>query len=213
MLIQFTIFSSSDEGCTYDEARFFIGEKFGFSNPRIFSCITGKEMKKGDLMQEQMYLCSKFKEKGLPSHTFMSPQVSPKGPKAGFFLGNITSLFGGADGVSDTLAKLAEQCGSPMKIVGPGGVALAFIVSDPGQIAQICDDEETFKKLRPKPQSGLGLIRGGREVSGLFTSGSEEEQWGVGHRICLPAFSLKSMKVIVVNVSYLLHFCFDCSIL
>ena len=91
--------------------------------------------------------------------------------------------------------KMLRKYGSPIRITGLKGVTRMILVSDPDQVAEICENEEIFRKSRPAPGTPLGILRGDREESGLFTAGTEEEQWQIGRRILLSAFSLKSMRI------------------
>lgn len=71
---------------------------------------------------------------------------------------------------------------------------MMVLVSDADQVAQICSDEELFQKNKPNKNSALGITLGNQSNPGLFLQVTEEPAWGVGHKILINAFSMKSMK-------------------
>jgi len=85
--------------------------------------------------------------------------------------------------------------GSPVRITGPGGKELMLLVSDADQVAQICSDENVFQKNKPRKGTALCIIQGDNENPGLFLLGTEEQDWGIGRRILINAFSMKSMRI------------------
>ncbi len=69
------------------------------------------------------------------------------------------------------------------------GSYVSLWVSHPDLVAELCD-EARFRKI---PGPGLRVVRA-FAGDGLFTSFSEEPNWGKAHRILLPAFSQKAMR-------------------
>ena len=96
---------------------------------------------------------------------------------------------------SENIEKIITKYGSPVRITGPGGKELMLLVSDADQVAQICSDENVFQKYKPRKGTPLGIIRGDNENPGLFLLGTEEQDWGIGRRILINAFSMKSMRI------------------
>lgn len=69
------------------------------------------------------------------------------------------------------------------------GSYVSLWVSHPDIVAALCD-ETRFRKM---PGPGLRAVRS-FAGDGLFTSFSEEPNWGKAHRILLPAFSQRAMR-------------------
>lgn len=69
------------------------------------------------------------------------------------------------------------------------GSYVSLWVSHPDIVAELCD-ERRFRKM---PGPGLRAVRS-FAGDGLFTSFSEEPNWGKAHRILLPAFSQRAMR-------------------
>ncbi len=69
------------------------------------------------------------------------------------------------------------------------GSYVSLWVSHPDIVAELCD-ETRFRKM---PGPGLRSVRS-FAGDGLFTSFSEEPNWGKAHRILLPAFSQRAMR-------------------
>lgn len=69
------------------------------------------------------------------------------------------------------------------------GSYVSLWVSHPDIVAELCD-ETRFRKM---PGPGLRAVRS-FAGDGLFTSFSEEPNWGKAHRILLPAFSQRAMR-------------------
>lgn len=69
------------------------------------------------------------------------------------------------------------------------GSRLGYFVTDPDLVAELCDE----KRFRKMPGPGLRVVRR-FAGDGLFTAFSEEENWGLAHRILLPAFSQRAMR-------------------
>ena len=69
------------------------------------------------------------------------------------------------------------------------GSHVSLWVSHPDIVAELCD-EQRFRKM---PGPGLRAVRS-FAGDGLFTSFSEEPNWGKAHRILLPAFSQRAMR-------------------
>ena len=69
------------------------------------------------------------------------------------------------------------------------GSYVSIWVSHPDLVAELCD-EQRFRKI---PGPGLRAVRA-FAGDGLFTSFSDEPNWGRAHRILLPAFSQRAMR-------------------
>ncbi|MCZ0985256.1 bifunctional cytochrome P450/NADPH--P450 reductase [Streptomyces diastatochromogenes] len=69
------------------------------------------------------------------------------------------------------------------------GIEQVF-VSDPDLVAEVCDETRFFKQVEKTPLAHVRDYAG----AGLFTAHQHEEEWGMAHRILLPAFSQRAMK-------------------
>ncbi|MGV9562517.1 bifunctional cytochrome P450/NADPH--P450 reductase [Streptomyces sp. NPDC003480] len=63
-------------------------------------------------------------------------------------------------------------------------------VYDPDLVAEVCDETRFFKQIDKTPLYHVRDFAG----AGLFTAHQYEEEWGMAHRILLPAFSQRAMK-------------------
>ncbi|RKP17874.1 cytochrome P450, partial [Rozella allomycis CSF55] len=70
----------------------------------------------------------------------------------------------------------------------------AWIIDDPRLLDELTAKPETFGKLCNK-----GIMSELRKIGGdgLFTSADHEENWGMAHRILIPAFSQKALRVYI----------------
>ncbi|MET8028523.1 bifunctional cytochrome P450/NADPH--P450 reductase [Streptomyces avermitilis] len=69
------------------------------------------------------------------------------------------------------------------------GIEQVF-VSDPDLVAEVCDETRFYKQIEKTPLHHVRDFTG----AGLFTAHQHEEEWGMAHRILLPAFSQRAMK-------------------
>ncbi|MET7852919.1 cytochrome P450 [Streptomyces avermitilis] len=69
------------------------------------------------------------------------------------------------------------------------GIEQVF-VSDPDLVAEVCDETRFYKQIEKTPLNHVRDFTG----AGLFTAHQHEEEWGMAHRILLPAFSQRAMK-------------------
>ncbi|GAA3423832.1 hypothetical protein GCM10018953_10150 [Streptosporangium nondiastaticum] len=65
-----------------------------------------------------------------------------------------------------------------------------LFVYDPDLVAEVCDETRFYKGIDPP----LSIVRD-FSGDGLFTARHDEPVWGQAHRILMPAFSQRSMKV------------------
>jgi hypothetical protein len=112
-------------------------------------------------------------------------------------MGNFTPVTRNAEEfcASENIEKIIAEYGSPVRITGPGGKELMLLVIDADQVAQICSDENVFQRNKPRKGTPLGIIRGDNKNPGLFLLGTEEQDWGIGRRILINAFFMKSMRI------------------
>lgn len=57
-------------------------------------------------------------------------------------------------------------------------------------MAEICDETRFYKQIEKTPLNHVRDFAG----AGLFTAHQHEEEWGMAHRILMPAFSQRAMK-------------------
>nr|WP_168532160.1 cytochrome P450 [Streptomyces sp. RPA4-2]QIY66524.1 cytochrome P450 [Streptomyces sp. RPA4-2] len=69
------------------------------------------------------------------------------------------------------------------------GIEQVF-VWDPDLVAEVCDETRFYKQIEKTPLNHVRDFTG----AGLFTAHQHEEEWGMAHRILLPAFSQRAMK-------------------
>ncbi|WP_406102802.1 cytochrome P450 [Streptomyces sp. NBC_01003] len=69
------------------------------------------------------------------------------------------------------------------------GIEQVF-VWDPDLVAEVCDETRFFKQIDKTPLAHVRDYTG----AGLFTAHQHEEEWGMAHRVLLPAFSQRAMK-------------------
>ncbi|MFF4658964.1 bifunctional cytochrome P450/NADPH--P450 reductase [Streptomyces sp. NPDC001381] len=69
------------------------------------------------------------------------------------------------------------------------GVEQIFVY-DPDLVAEVSDETRFFKQIEKTPLQHVRDFAG----AGLFTAHQHEEEWGMAHRILLPAFSQRAMR-------------------
>ncbi|MFF9404681.1 cytochrome P450 [Streptomyces anandii] len=69
------------------------------------------------------------------------------------------------------------------------GIEQVFVY-DPDLVAEVCDETRFFKQIDKTPLHHVRDFAG----AGLFTAHQYEEEWGMAHRVLLPAFSQRAMK-------------------
>ncbi|WP_127357102.1 bifunctional cytochrome P450/NADPH--P450 reductase [Actinacidiphila soli] len=69
------------------------------------------------------------------------------------------------------------------------GIEQVFVY-DPDLVAEVCDETRFFKQIEKTPLNHVRDFTG----AGLFTAHQHEEEWGMAHRILMPAFSQRAMK-------------------
>ncbi|MGW0630836.1 bifunctional cytochrome P450/NADPH--P450 reductase [Streptomyces sp. NPDC002758] len=69
------------------------------------------------------------------------------------------------------------------------GIEQVFVY-DPDLVAEVCDETRFFKQIDKTPLYHVRDFTG----AGLFTAHQHEEEWGMAHRVLLPAFSQRAMK-------------------
>ncbi|MGA5822816.1 bifunctional cytochrome P450/NADPH--P450 reductase [Kitasatospora sp. NPDC094028] len=69
------------------------------------------------------------------------------------------------------------------------GIEQVFVY-DPDLVAEVCDETRFFKQIEKTPLQHVRDFAG----AGLFTAHQDEEEWGMAHRVLLPAFSQRAMK-------------------
>ncbi|MFF2519708.1 bifunctional cytochrome P450/NADPH--P450 reductase [Streptomyces sp. NPDC058086] len=69
------------------------------------------------------------------------------------------------------------------------GIEQVFVY-DPDLVAEVCDETRFFKQIEKTPLHHVRDFAG----AGLFTAHQHEEEWGMAHRVLMPAFSQRSMK-------------------
>ncbi|WP_055589053.1 bifunctional cytochrome P450/NADPH--P450 reductase [Streptacidiphilus griseoplanus] len=85
--------------------------------------------------------------------------------------------------------ELAKQFPEGIYGMDIAGIEQVF-VSDPDLVAEVCDETRFFKRIDKTPLNHVRDYTG----AGLFTAHQHEEEWGMAHRILLPAFSQRAMK-------------------
>ncbi|MEU6201006.1 cytochrome P450 [Streptomyces sp. NPDC047061] len=64
------------------------------------------------------------------------------------------------------------------------------LVYDPDLVAEVCDETRFFKQIDKTPLHHVRDFAG----AALFTAHQHEEEWGMAHRILMPAFSQRAMR-------------------
>ncbi|MER7837772.1 cytochrome P450 [Streptomyces sp. NPDC096040] len=69
------------------------------------------------------------------------------------------------------------------------GIEQVFVY-DPDLVGEVCDETRFFKQVEKTPLFHVRDFAG----AGLFTAHQHEEEWGMAHRVLLPAFSQRAMR-------------------
>ncbi|MFF5185776.1 cytochrome P450 [Streptomyces sp. NPDC000345] len=69
------------------------------------------------------------------------------------------------------------------------GIEQVFVY-DPDLVAEVCDETRFFKQIEKTPLQHVRDFAG----AGLFTAHQHEEEWGMAHRVLMPAFSQRAMR-------------------
>ncbi|KAI1371571.1 bifunctional P-450:NADPH-P450 reductase [Hypoxylon crocopeplum] len=97
------------------------------------------------------------------------------------FIGNIADID--AENSIRSLGNLAEKYGEIYRLHFPGATSTVVFVSSRALVDELCN-QKRFKKV---PNNVLNQIREGLH-DGLFTAKLEEPNWGIAHRVLMPAF-------------------------
>ncbi|MFG2124619.1 cytochrome P450, partial [Streptomyces sp. NPDC048710] len=114
----------------------------------------------------------------------LRPIRSPRGVP---LLGN-TPQIPGTNPV-EYFAELSKQFPEGIYGLDIAGVEQIFVY-DPDLVAEVSDETRFFKQIEKTPLQHVRDFAG----AGLFTAHQHEEEWGMAHRILLPAFSQRAMK-------------------
>lgn len=114
-----------------------------------------------------------------PSKTVPTPSPIP-GPPGLPILGNLTDLD--PEVPLTTFMRLADTYGPVFSLQLGGGPKRVFINSVE-LLEEVCD-EKRFGKI---VTGALEQLRSG-VGAGLFTAHTDEKEWGIAHRILMPAF-------------------------
>ncbi|MFF3876459.1 cytochrome P450 [Streptomyces sp. NPDC001978] len=85
--------------------------------------------------------------------------------------------------------ELSEQFPEGLYGMDIAGIEQVFVY-DPDLVAEVCDETRFFKQIDKTPLYHVRDFTG----AGLFTAHQHEEEWGMAHRVLLPAFSQRAMK-------------------
>nr|7P6L_A Chain A, Bifunctional cytochrome P450/NADPH--P450 reductase [Thermothelomyces thermophilus ATCC 42464]7P6L_B Chain B, Bifunctional cytochrome P450/NADPH--P450 reductase [Thermothelomyces thermophilus ATCC 42464]7P6L_C Chain C, Bifunctional cytochrome P450/NADPH--P450 reductase [Thermothelomyces thermophilus ATCC 42464]7P6L_D Chain D, Bifunctional cytochrome P450/NADPH--P450 reductase [Thermothelomyces thermophilus ATCC 42464] len=86
-----------------------------------------------------------------------------------------------------TFQEFAEEYGEIYRLTLPTGTTL--VVSSQALVHELCDD----KRFKKPVAAALAEVRNGVN-DGLFTAREEEPNWGIAHRILMPAFGPASIQ-------------------
>ncbi|MCJ1377356.1 hypothetical protein MMC17_000451 [Xylographa soralifera] len=89
--------------------------------------------------------------------------------------------------VLDSILRLVDIHGPILKLNIAGNVRL--VVSSYELFNELCDE----KRFAKRPSGGLLELRNGAE-DGLFTAFGDEENWGLAHRVLMPAFGPMAIR-------------------
>ena len=117
----------------------------------------------------------------------MATRAEIPSPKTLPIIGNLHQIP--KSGLIQHLMDVARDFADPGIFKLYFGSYVSLWVSHPDIVAELCD-ETRFRKM---PGPGLRSVRS-FAGDGLFTSFSEEPNWGKAHRILLPAFSQRAMR-------------------
>ncbi|MBC7270013.1 MAG: cytochrome P450 [Streptomyces sp.] len=116
--------------------------------------------------------------------TDLRPIPSPRGIP---LLGHTTQVPG--TNPFAYFADLSKQFPEGIFSLDIAGIEQVF-VTDPDLVAEVCDETRFFKQIEKTPLNHVRDFTG----AGLFTAHQHEEEWGMAHRILLPAFSQRAMR-------------------
>ena len=68
------------------------------------------------------------------------------------------------------------------------------VTANPDHVQQMVEDTDTFGKIVHDMKRGPFWAARQSAGKGLFTSSDTEDEWGIAHRILIPAFSMHGMK-------------------
>ncbi|WP_392871905.1 bifunctional cytochrome P450/NADPH--P450 reductase [Streptomyces sp. LN499] len=85
--------------------------------------------------------------------------------------------------------ELAKQFPEGLYGMEIAGIEQVF-VWDPDLVAEVCDETRFYKQIDKTPLAHVRDYAG----AALFTAHQHEEEWGMAHRVLLPAFSQRAMK-------------------
>ncbi|CCK26124.1 putative bifunctional P-450/NADPH-P450 reductase 1 [Streptomyces davaonensis JCM 4913] len=116
--------------------------------------------------------------------TDLRPIPSPRG----------IPLLGNTPQIPDTnpveyFAELSMQFPDGIYGLDIAGIEQIFVY-DPDLVAEVSDETRFFKQIEKTPLQHVRDFAG----AGLFTAHQHEEEWGMAHRILLPAFSQRAMR-------------------
>ncbi|KAI1389181.1 cytochrome P450 [Hypoxylon trugodes] len=120
-----------------------------------------------------------------PTETTMEGEVPIPEPPALPFIGHLTELD--RELPIRAFASLADRYGEIYRLRLPGRT-IVFVTSH-RLVDELCD-EKKFVKI---PKAALHEIRNGVH-DGLFTARLEEPNWGIAHRVLMPAFGPISIR-------------------
>ncbi|MGW5250753.1 bifunctional cytochrome P450/NADPH--P450 reductase [Streptomyces sp. NPDC004129] len=103
-------------------------------------------------------------------------------------------LLGNTPQIPDTnpveyFGELSKQFPEGIYGMDIAGIEQVFVY-DPDLVAEVCDETRFFKQIDKTPLHHVRDFAG----AGLFTAHQHEEEWGMAHRVLLPAFSQRAMK-------------------
>ncbi|MET8136509.1 cytochrome P450 [Streptomyces sp. NPDC006290] len=103
-------------------------------------------------------------------------------------------LLGHTPQIPDTnpvayFGELSKQFPEGIYAMDIAGIEQVFVY-DPDLVAEVCDETRFFKQIEKTPLHHVRDFAG----AGLFTAHQHEEEWGMAHRVLLPAFSQRAMK-------------------
>ncbi|WP_084959863.1 bifunctional cytochrome P450/NADPH--P450 reductase [Thermoactinospora rubra] len=103
-------------------------------------------------------------------------------------------LLGHTPQIPDTnpveyFGELSKQFPEGIYGMNIAGIEQVFVY-DPDLVAEVCDETRFFKQIDKTPLQHVRDFAG----AGLFTAHQHEQEWGMAHRVLLPAFSQRAMK-------------------
>jgi len=107
-------------------------------------------------------------------------------PPEHFLLGNMPEMD--LDTPLNTFVRLADTYGEIFQLRLSGGQKRCFI-STVNLLEEMCD-ESKFRKVVSGPLYELRSATG----AGLFTAHADEKEWGIAHRVLMPAFGPMAIR-------------------